>query len=380
MMTTFPKYAKKGIEPLFKTFKAKDQKLIEDFLIFCGGSAGKSTTAKYRRNMIKINDVLGGGLDKIDLKRLRTFLKVLNDSELLPPTKNEVRKVLKRFLKEAYSDWSLRFKGLEDIKGQKEINQDKINANTILRPQEIEALMRGETNLKYKSMIMLFHETAGRPEEILKLRWKDVNLGEKGDVKLKSSKTGNLRINPIHNSIIHLKRYKQEYPFMNVCADDYIFPCSTKRDKHLTPSPVGTHFKRLSKKILERHVFPYLIRHSRGTELQKVLPAKVYEKFMDHSIETATRYSHLDKDDIREVMFDKVYKVKEISPEEKGKLQEEVKKLKETLEDHQKELDYYRKIREANSKEFKEIVKKSIKDVSKKGAKRVIEDFKKRGR
>ncbi len=328
MKATFRKYDKKTINPLFQTFKSKDKKLIEDYLVLCGGTAGKTTIAKYRRILIKICDVFDGDLDKIDLKRLRAFLNVVNQSDLLPPTKNEIRKVLKRFLKENYDDWNLRFKQLKDIKGEKEINQKKINDNTILKTHEVEALMRGEENLKYKAMIMLMFETAGRPEEILKLKWKDINL-EEGDVKLQSSKTGNLRINPLQHTIIHMERYKQEYPFVNVHADDYIFPCITDRNKHLSVSPVGTHLKNLGKKILKRSIFPYLIRHTRLNQLQQILPAKVYEKFADHSIETATRYSHLNKGDVRKAMFDKVYKVKEISEEKKHKLEEEVKKLKE---------------------------------------------------
>jgi len=38
---------------------------------------------------------------------------------------------------------------------------------------------------------------------------------------------------------------------------------------------------------------------------------------MDHSIETATRYSHLNKDDVRDAMFKNVYEVEEISEEER---------------------------------------------------------------
>ena len=270
--------------------------------------------------------MFGGDLDKIDLPRLRQFLNILNQSELLPPTKNEIKKLLKRFLKETYDDWSSRFKQLQDIKGENDINQDKINSNTILKPVEIEMLMRGCNSLKYKAMIMLFYETGGRPEEILKLQWRDINLKE-GDVKLKSSKTGNIRINPIQNSIIHIERYKQEYPYINLTADDYVFASPNNRNKHMTVTAVSIHIKKLGLQSLKRGIYPYLLRHTRATQLQKVLPAKVYEKFMDHSIETATRYSHLDKEDVREAMFKNVYEVKKISKEKKHELEKQIEKL-----------------------------------------------------
>jgi len=337
MKQDFPMYDKRALKPLYKTFKKKDRDMIEEYLVFCGGTPGKSTLAKYKRTMIKACDVIGGDLDKIDLKRLREFLNVLNQSNLRPATKNEVRKVFKRFLKEHYSDWSSRFKQLDDIKGEAEINQDKINGNTILRNNEIETLVRGCESLKYKSLIMLMYESAGRPEEILNLKWRDVNLN-RGDVKLKSSKTGNVRVNPIQESIIHLKRHKQEYPFPNVNNDDLIFPSVYNRDKVQSLPAFGMYLKKLGFNILKRPIFPYLIRHTRATELQKTLPAKIYEKFMDHSIETATRYSHLDKEDVRDAMFKNVYSVEELAPEKKHKLEKENEEIRATLKEVQKQL------------------------------------------
>lgn len=332
MKKTIKRYSRRvgSLEKLQSSFKKKDQKLIEDFLVFCGGSAGVETIKKYRRQMVKICDIFEGDLDKIDLKRLREFLNLINNSWYLPPTKNEIKKVLKRFLKETYSDWSSRFKQLKDIKGENDINQDKINGDTILTKNEMESLIRGSNSLKYKSLLILFYETAGRPEEILNLKWKNLNL-EKGEVRLKSSKTGNVRINPIQESVIHLKRYKQEYPFPNVNTDDWVFPSPVDRTKRQSSVAMSIFVKRLGQKILKRDIFPYLIRHTRLTELQKVLAAKVYEKFADHSIETATRYSHLDKEDVRDAMFKNVYHIEEISDEKKHKLEEEVEKLKEAL-------------------------------------------------
>jgi len=326
MKDHFPQYEKQVLKPLYKTLKKKDRDMIEEYLIFCGGTAGKTTLAKYKRTMVKSCDVIGGDLDKIDLKRLREFLNLLNQSDLRPATKNEVRKVFKRFLKESYDDWSSRFKQLNDIKGEAEINQDKINGNTILRSNELESLIRGCESLKYKALIMLMYESAGRPEEILNLRWKDVNLN-KGDVKLKSSKTGNVRINPIQESIIHLKRWKQEYSFSNATADDLIFPSVYTRDKVQSLPAFGMYLKKLGNNILKRSIFPYLIRHTRATELQKTLPAKIYEKFMDHSIETATRYSHLDKEDVRDSMFKNVYKVEDLPEKKKHELELKIDNL-----------------------------------------------------
>ena len=340
MKTKFPKYDnhKNSLSPIFQTFKPKDKKVLEDYLIFCGGSGGKTTINKYRSVLTKICDVFGGDLDKIDLRRLREFLNVVNQSDLLPTTKNEIRKVLKRFLRETYEDWRSRFKELEDIKTERDVNQKKINANTILKSNEIEMLVRGSTNLKYKAFIMTLWESASRPEELLKVKWKNINL-EKGSIQLQSSKTGNTRINPIQESVYHLKILKEQYPFMDVSVDDYVFPSPNDRTKHISGVSAGLYFKRLGKKVLNRDIFLYLTRHGRLTELHKILPPKVYEKFADHSLQTATRYSHLDEEDVRDVMFDKVYKVKKISKEKKHEFEKRIVDLETSNQSLRKLLD-----------------------------------------
>ena len=328
MRKTFPRYQRGSLATIEEKFKQKDKDLIKKYLTFCAGSGGKTTVSKYHAVLVKIVDVFGGDMDKIDLERLREFLKILNNSQdLLPATKNEIKKVLKRFLRENYDDWVSRFKNLKDIKTEKEVNQEKINANTILRPNEIEALMRGCNNLMYKAFIMTLFESAARPEELLKVRWKDINLEEK-DIKLVSSKTKQLRINPLENSITHLKQWKEQYRFPERTADDFVFVNYQDRNKHISRVAAGLFIRRLGEKILNRHIWMYLIRHTRATELQKKLPGKVYEKFMDHSLETATRYSHLDKDDVRDAMFKEVYKVKALTKEQRDELQNIQRQMK----------------------------------------------------
>lgn len=328
MKKTFPRYKRRALKDVEKKFKPKDKEMIQKYLVFCSGSGGKTTVNKYHSVLIKVVDVFGGDMDKIDLDRLRDFLKVLNNSDLLPATKNEIKKVLKRFLREFYDDWVTRFKNLKDIKTEKEVNQNKINANTILRENEIKALMDGCRSTMYKAFIMTLFESASRPEELLKVKWKDINL-DKGDIKLVSSKTGNLRINPLQNAVGYLKQWKHDYCFPDVTAEDWVFVNYQNREKHISRVASGLYIKRLGQTILKRDIWMYLIRHTRATELQKKLPGKIYEKFMDHSLETATRYSHLNKDDVREAMFDKVYKVEELTKEQKNELEKLQKKVEQ---------------------------------------------------
>jgi len=352
MLNEVPKYHNKhtDLNLIFKKFKKKDREIIEKFMVLLKGTAGKTTSRKYWRLIIKITDTFQGDLDKISLDRLREFNKILNNSDLMIPTRNELKKVLKRFLREQYEDWNTRFKGLKDIKLDSESrgNQDKINANTILREEDINLLITGIENLRYKAMILLFYESAGRPQEIINLKWGDLDLNKKS-VKLHSFKTGDTRVNPIEKSIVLLKRWKAEYPFPNPQIDDWVFPSFYKREEHQSSVSMTDFVRRAGERILKRKIFPYLIRHSRATQLQKILPAKVYEKFMNHSIETATRYSHLDAEDVRDIFQRDVYGIEEISEERKHELEKKIeflegkfkKKMAEAEEDYNKKLESF---------------------------------------
>lgn len=327
MKKLFPRYKQGEILLIKSKLSKKDKDILDKFLIYCGGTAGERRLRNIETKMLQIRDVSEISYIDWNLDKLRSFLAILNKSELSKATKNDIKKALKRFLRETYDNWSKKFKGLKDIKGESDINEQRINANTLITEEELEQLIRSAENLRFKSLIMLMYESGARPDEILKLRWKDLNL-DIGEVKLSSSKNQTVRVNPIKEAIIHLKRYKQEYPFPNVTPNDFVFPSPTNRRQQFSVSYFSGLFKKLSKVAIGRETFPYLIRHTRATQLQKVLPPKVYEKFMDHSIETATRYSHLDKDDVREVMLEKIYHIEELTPEEK----DEIKLLKEKIE------------------------------------------------
>lgn len=333
MKNIFPKYKQYELEQIEDKLDKHNKELLSKFILACSTTAGESKLKNIRRVLVKVFDVFEMPMDKINLEDLRQFLTILKQSDLAPATKNEIKKHFKRFIKEFYQDWSNKFKDLKDVKLENDVNQDKINAKTILTKDELEKMLRGAESLRYKAMIILFYETAGRPEEVYNLKWKDIDL-EKKDVKLKSSKTGNVRTLPIQESILHLKRYKQEFPFENVSEQDFVFPSIKERKKPISKVLVCRYFKKLSLNKIGKECWPYLLRHTRLTELHKSLPPKIYEKYADHSIQMATRYSHLDDEDLKKVFNDVVYHVKEVTAEDKGriaKLESDMKALKKLL-------------------------------------------------
>lgn len=352
MKIEYPNYKGIGIEFIRKKLPQRDKKFLDDFLGFCSITAGNKKLRNIERIMLQLYDVMEISYSVITLEELRGVLAALNKSQKSNETQNDIKKVLKRYITWYYKDWSIRFNELKDIKTKSTLNEEKINPSTLLKPDEIENLIRGAESLRHKALIILFFESGGRPEEILKLKWKDVDL-VRNEVKLHSSKTDKTRVNPLNESIIHIRRYKQEYPYSNVKADDFVFPSPINREKHITVEAFGDYLKRLGFQVLNRPIFPYLIRHTRLTQIHKTLPTQVACKFAGHSPEVARRYTHLTNDDVREAMLDKIYHVEEISTKDKQSikyLEKEIDKIKGANAIQQKNLT---KIKSENKKIWK---------------------------
>jgi len=313
MKDKYPDYKVGGVQFVKGNMSDSDKKILNDFIEYCGITAGLPKQKAVERKMLQFYDITEISYSEWNLDIFRKFLNVLNKSHHLPETQNDTKKVLKKFLKWKYPDWSLRFGEFKDLKTVNGVNYKKLNSSTILTPEELQIIVKNIDDLKYKALVLLAYESAGRPEEILKLRWKDINF-TKREVTLFSSKTQKARVNPIRDSIPQLIRYRNECFDHTPLAGDLIFFNPRNRSRHLTTATFSSLFQKLENKVnFNKHIFPYLLRHSRLTQVHKVLSPKAYEKFAGHSIEVANaRYAHLSNDDVRQEMLEKVYSVQDV--------------------------------------------------------------------
>ena len=292
---------------------------VKDFLEYCGISATKSTLMKISNKIVYIDNYYKGKINNLQLKDVHKFLSDLNKKGYAPSTKNDFIKVFKRFLKWKYKDWNLRFDELKDLKANSK-DQRNLSKEDLLTQDEMQLIINSTDSIKYKTIFLLFQETAGRPEELLKLKWKDINM-DKGEVKLHSSKTGNIRTIPIHNTLAHLQRYKMECFYTTPRADDKVFG--------ITSQAVNNHLAMIEKELnFSKHLYCYLWRHSILTRMIKELSPKVYEMYSGHNLETGMKiYAHLDNDDLRQELNDKIYHIEAITKEDN----EKIKKLEKAL-------------------------------------------------
>lgn len=341
MRCSYPDY--NSFESVYKKQTLDNRKIIDAFIEYCRISAGDSSIKKIFGKIVQICDIFNKNLNEITLEDLRKFLALLNNSGRATETSNDIKKILKRFLKWKFKDWNKRFNGLEDIKQKRKTTSEKLSKEDLLTPEEIEILLKSAQDLRYKVLIILLFESAGRPEEILKLRWKDINLDEK-EIKLNSGKTGGVRILPIDKSVNRLFLYKQEYPFGTPLAEDYLFPNPKNRKEHLTNQTISDYLKHLGKNTINKRIFPYLFRHTRLNSIRKKLSPDVYEKFAGHSIEVALdSYSHIDNEDVRSEMFEKIYNIEQLTKEDKEELKKIKKDLAELREDFDMQTEWIKK-------------------------------------
>jgi len=286
---------------------------VKDFLEYCGISATSTTLKKIENKIVYIDSYFKGKLIDLNIKDVHRFLSDLNKKGYAPSTKNDFIKVFKRFLKWKYKDWSEKFDDLKDLKSNSK-DQRNLSKEDLLTQDEMQLIINSTDSIKYKTIFLLFQETACRPEELLKLKWKDINF-DKGEVKLHSSKTGNIRTIPIHNTLAHLQRYKTECFYNLPRADDKVFD--------LTSQAVNNHLAMIEKELnFSKHLYCYLWRHSILTRMIKELSPKVYEMYSGHSLETGMKiYAHLDNDDLRKELNDKIYHIEELTKEDSKKIQ-----------------------------------------------------------
>lgn len=297
------------------------------------------------KSVLKNSQKLAGkDLESLKIIDVMKFLRVINNSNFAQWTKNDYKKIFKSFLKWKYKKdflkWTEDSNVKDSFKGtskKKAFNKKKINKDTLVKPEELEKLLRAANSLKWKAFLTLMYESAFRPCELVNLRWEDCIPEEsKGIWKIKtlSPKTKESRDIPVKDCIVHLKRWKEEYQFPNRTDKDFVFPNPQNRKEHLSEGGIGVIMKRICIKAGIRPLFPYMFRHSRIYFIQKRLGARIAAKYAGHSLETSEIYDHLDDDDVEEAMLDKIYTTKELTPEEEN----EVKNLKDKVDDLKKNL------------------------------------------
>lgn len=315
---------------------------LEDYYTYCLSTCSEARLKKVKRVLQLARKVIRKDLTKLKVPDVVKYLAYINQSDYRPYTKNDHKKIFKRFLKWYYKDIDMIEgdkvrEGFKGVSKKRAFNYEKINENTLLKPKDFEKLIRAAGNLKWKALISLMYEGALRPCEIQKLKWGNLKFSESENlcrVSFISPKTKDYRKFPVQDCIVHLKRWREEFQFPDRTEKDYVFPGQKDREKPLGNGVITQMFKRICKKAGVENIFPYLLRHTRITELKKMgLSSDIVSKFAGHGIEIDELYTHLSSEDIENTLLKSVYVTEELSEEEKDEIKE-LKSAVRELQDH----------------------------------------------
>ena len=210
--------------------------------------------------------------------------------------------------------------------------------HALLTESEIQCMLHRAERLRDKTILILLYETAARPQEVRELKWGDINWDEK-EVHLFSRKTKDDRDLPLHESLKQLKRWKEEWIYPDPQQEDYVFPSSNgsfyNRKKPISISYINRIIKSLARKAgITRNIYPYLLRHTRLTELHnRGVQGIEFKKFAGHTPGSNMEnvYVHMDNADMKRSVIEKIYKIQEVTPSEKYNYEKRIERLEKQL-------------------------------------------------
>ena len=323
-----------------KILKENEQK-IEEYLEF------KKTSVSDQRTFIRYRFFLKVLLSKINkptadiqepdiigaINKLSKSYKV--------GSMNDVKILMKSFLYWRYDDLKTRFRNLDKICTQ--LRKERTYApDQMLSKEDIEKLVKEEKEPRWKAFFLLLFYGGFRPSEVCNLEWKNIIWDENGAfIKVYVKKNGKSFEKYIPEDVcFYLEKLKNN-------NSKYVFP--TKRTKMkvirkqgvavpvgdvpMTRSGVYQHLLPLAKKVLNRHINPYILRHSIATILynRDDLKDDDVAKQMGHSKNMKETYNNLSMDKIRERMKKIYIEAEDLPEEKKHELEQKIERQEKDL-------------------------------------------------
>jgi len=347
MLKEYPKFKRNEIWKFYDELPNSEKKFFEEYSTYrkARGISAENDVNDVKRYILQLRYILQKDLRNIDLNEVREITAIINTSWLKTEVKNGLKIDFKNFLKFAFPDWSMRFAGLEDIRqNPNSRNEERINAQTIFSQEDIEKMVRHETQMSWKAFILTQYEAGLRTIETRTLKWDDIKFNVDGDiseVNIYSTKTKKARTVFIKEATFYLQKLKEEQHNQGV-KSIYVFP-SKEPNVPVSKNAVSMWFRELSQKALGRQGWNYLLRHSRATELYRLadenkISKETAIKFMGHSKDMSYTYTHLDKLEIKNMLKNQVYKVEDLPEVKKHELEKTIEELRKISITQQEEI------------------------------------------
>lgn len=185
-------------------------------------------------------------------------------------------------------------------------------------PKEvIKMLINNTKNTKYRLLFELSYDGGFRPEEIVSIKWEDVNWWDKS-IMINRGKGDKDRPIFISEKVMNdLKEYREIQRKENPDCK-YVFNSQQRLDYHICKRSFSEKMKKVAKMLgIEMNVYPYRMRHSFGSHMKESgEPVEDIQPRMGHSnIKTTLGYAKVAKprEDMKSPMDDPYFNEKVVT-------------------------------------------------------------------
>jgi integrase len=279
------KYQLKQKEPTIKSISLKDFEII--YTEFLESTFSDSYLKVYKFTMNSLNDFFGDvPLNSLDLEQFQRYFQSLFKSNVGTTYYEIIKAMVSRAI-----DWGYYYGNNPVIKITKPKRQQKEVLH--ITQDEFERILENVSNILYKSIFIFLYNTGLRKNEMVTLKWKQVNL-KKRLILLNDTKSKKNRVVPLNQKafeIINNQKKISEYVFCNSNG----FP--------LNKEFVSAVFKdavRLTENINQEYHLHNLRSSFASNLANKSIPIQIVSKLLGHSSVKITEkyYTHIQVDSL----------------------------------------------------------------------------------
>jgi integrase/recombinase XerD len=249
------------------------------------GYSPETTEAYVKHNEAFLKFLGGKQPNDVALDDIKSFLAYLiADKGSAASTINQTRSALLFFYNEVLH------KGFTSIK----VPKIKASLPSVLTREEMKKLFGGVSNDKSRLMLMTLYSSGIRVSELVKLKWKDLELDQK-IAWVRAGKGSKDRMIILSDAIIRkLAVLGRE--------SEYVFP---GRNGPLTTRNIQEIVKRAAAKAgIDKKITPHTLRHSFATHLLEAgNDIRLIQELLGHSnLQTTQIYTHVSSEQKRKVV------------------------------------------------------------------------------
>lgn len=265
-------------------------------------------------------------IDKTSEKDLIKFFNSI--SSYSPHMLNDIKVYLKNFIKWHFPDYSSRFRNLDKI-CKTEKPPATYSSEQMLSVEDVEKLVKNETSPFWKAYFLVLFYGGMRPIEANKIQWRDVTFDKEGGAFIRVYSKKNRREFEKYvpeNVVFYLKKIRTH-------DSEWVFPSSLREGRPISNKTSYFRLTKLSKRVLNKNVNPYILRHSLATLLynKEGLKDEDAARQLGHSESMKTIYSHLSKEKLRERSKKIWIEGEDLPPEKKHELEKRIELLEKAL-------------------------------------------------